>query len=113
VIASDDITGIGVVDDVVIPIVLLGTGIATVVVNWDYITDKLENALDVAISWATHKDEQKANDIIGNEKKGSINREFPSEWRDKTYGEIKDAAKEGDRTAQKAKKLLDDKRFDK
>jgi RHS repeat-associated protein len=54
-----------------------------------------------------------AGEIIGNEKKGSINREFPNQWRDKTYNEITKAAKSGDKTAQKAKKLLDDGRFDK
>lgn len=54
-----------------------------------------------------------AGEIIGQEKKGAINREFPAEWRDATEQEIEDAAKQGDKSAQKAKKLLKDKRFDK
>ena len=54
-----------------------------------------------------------ANDIIGKNKKGAINREFPDEWRGETYDDIVKAAKRGDKSAQKAKKLLEDKRFDK
>ncbi len=56
---------------------------------------------------------QKARDIIAKEKKGSINREFPDEWRDSTYDEIAKAQKAGVENAKKAKKLLDDTRFDK
>jgi hypothetical protein len=59
------------------------------------------------------KDSRTAGEIISEEKKGLINREFPDEWRDKTYGEIDKAAKSGDQTAHKAKKLLNDHRFDK
>jgi len=54
-----------------------------------------------------------AGEIIGQEKKGAINREFPEEWREATEEEIEKAAKRGDKSAQKAKKLLKDKRFDK
>ena len=54
-----------------------------------------------------------AQDWIAKNKKGAINREFPKQWIDKTLGEIDKAAKSGDKTAQKAKKLLGDKRFDK
>ena len=54
-----------------------------------------------------------AQEIISEKKKGSINQEFPGEWLDKTLGEIEEAAKKGDATARKAKKLLNDKRFDK
>lgn len=56
---------------------------------------------------------QKAQDIIAKEKKGAINQEFPKEWRDSTLDEIEKAAKQGNKSAQKAKKLLNDKRFDK
>ena len=54
-----------------------------------------------------------AGDIISERKKGKINQEFPAEWRDATMDEIEQAAKRGDKSAQKAKKLLKDKRFDK
>lgn len=56
---------------------------------------------------------QTAQDIIINEKKGAINSEFPKEWLDKTLDEIEKAARAGDSSARKAKKLLNDKRFDK
>jgi RHS repeat-associated protein len=55
----------------------------------------------------------KAGDIIAKECRGSINREFPSELRDKTLKEIMDAAKGGDSPARKAMKLLNDSRFKK
>ena len=99
--------------DIAIPFILVGTGVATVIINWEYIEDKVSDALDITISWATNKDSRTASDIIAKEKKGSINREFPSEWIDKTYGEIKDAAKKGDKSARQAKKLLDSKKYDK
>jgi hypothetical protein len=54
-----------------------------------------------------------AGDIIKNEKKGSINRQFPDQWRNSTLGEIEKAAKKGDKSAQTAKKLLSDKDFNK
>ncbi len=54
-----------------------------------------------------------AQDVIAKEKKGSINREFPAEWLDKSLKEIEDAARQGDASARTAKKLLKDKRFDK
>lgn len=56
---------------------------------------------------------KKAKDIISEEKAGKINKEFPEEFKDKTWEEINKAAKEGDRKARKAKKLLGDGRFDK
>jgi len=55
----------------------------------------------------------KAADWIAKCCKGSINREFPSEWCGKTLEAIKAAARAGDKTAQKAWKLLNDKRFQK
>ena len=54
-----------------------------------------------------------AQDIIGEKKKGSINQEFRGEWRNKTLEESQKAAKSGNASARKAKKLLTDKRFDK
>ncbi|SMB93716.1 RHS repeat-associated core domain-containing protein [Desulfonispora thiosulfatigenes DSM 11270] len=54
-----------------------------------------------------------AREVIGKYKKGAINREFPSEYLDKTLDEIERLAKKGVKTAKKAKKLLQDKRFDK
>jgi len=53
----------------------------------------------------------KAGDFIGKQCKGSINREFPNEMRDKTLKEIYDLAKKGSKVARKAKKLLNDNRF--
>jgi len=54
-----------------------------------------------------------ARDIIGKEKKGAINREFPGEYLDKTMAEIERDAKQNVPNAKSAKKLLTDKRFDK
>ena len=54
-----------------------------------------------------------AQEIISETKKGSINQEFPGEWLDKTLEKIEEAAKKGDASARKAKKLLNDKRFNK
>jgi hypothetical protein len=62
---------------------------------------------------ATARDQQKARDIISRECEATILREFPSQWLDQTLESIIDAAKQGDRTAQKAKKLLVDRRFKK
>ncbi len=46
-------------------------------------------------------------------KKGSIRREFPREWIDRRWSELERAARDGDRKARKAKKLLTDRRFNK
>jgi RHS repeat-associated protein len=54
-----------------------------------------------------------ANDIIAAGKKGSIRREFPSEYLDKTLPEIQAAARKGDASARRALKLLTDNRFNK
>jgi RHS repeat-associated protein len=53
----------------------------------------------------------KASDLIARECRGSINRQFPSEMRAKTWEQILDLARKGDQAARKAKKLLLDKRF--
>ena len=55
----------------------------------------------------------KAIDIIGQECRGHILREFPSQWLNRTLEEILEAAKQGDRSAQKATKLLKSGRFNK
>jgi hypothetical protein len=55
----------------------------------------------------------KAIDIIGQECQGRILREFPSQWLNRTLEEILEAAKQGDRSAQKASKLLQSGRFKK
>lgn len=55
-----------------------------------------------------------AGEIISSDRQGSINREFPDEYRNKTVAEIKQAAKgkgKSARRAKKALKLLHDKRF--
>lgn len=62
---------------------------------------------------ASQRDKQKAGDIIAKECEAGILREFPSQWLDQSLEAINRAAKLGDRTAQKAKKLLNDQRFKK
>jgi hypothetical protein len=57
--------------------------------------------------------ERTAGEIISAEKKGSINRVFPEQMRGKTIGEIEKLAKQGDKAARTARKLLTDGRFDK
>ena len=55
----------------------------------------------------------KAFDWIAKKCKGSVNQEFPDEFRSNTLKEIQDAAKAGNKAAKKAWKLLNDKRFKK
>lgn len=54
-----------------------------------------------------------ADQIISKKKKGSIRKEFPSEYLNKTLNQIEKDAKKGNAKARKAKKLLNEKRFDK
>jgi hypothetical protein len=75
--------------------------------------DSKGNPIPAEPSQGELDDNRTAGEIISKDKKGSINREFPKEWRDKTLGEIERAAKQGNKSAQKAKKLLGDKDFDK
>ena len=49
-------------------------------------------------------DPRTAQEIISQEKKGSVNREFPGEWRDNTYDEIQKAAAAGSASAKEGKK---------
>lgn len=69
--------------------------------------------LGAAIGAVFNDDTRTASDVIAKEKKGSVRKEFPGELLDKTVEEIKKLAKEGSKAAQKAKKLLTDRRFDK
>lgn len=62
--------------------------------------------------FASEKD-RTAQDIISKDRKGSINSEFPDQYRGKTLGEIEKAAKQGQEGAKKALKLLKDGRFKK
>jgi RHS repeat-associated protein len=55
----------------------------------------------------------RATDWIAKNCKGSINREFPGQFKDKTVKEILDQSKTGDSVAKKAWKLLNDNRFQK
>lgn len=54
-----------------------------------------------------------ADQIISKKRKGSIRREFPSEFFKKTLKQIDKEAKQGNAKAKKAKKLLQDGRFKK
>ncbi len=56
-------------------------------------------------------DSRTAQEIISQEKKGTINKEFPGQWLDKTVKEINAAEKTGDASARKAHKLLTDKTY--
>lgn len=58
-------------------------------------------------------DPRTAAEIIAQEKRGSIRRQFPSEFLNRTYDEIVQAARQGDRSARKAKKFLDQRKYDK
>lgn len=100
VIAIYDIPGIGQVALLATGLVVIG-GVLYGVGTWLY---------DVVSSWLQS---ETARDIIADKKKGSILREFPSEYLDKTLNEIEKDAKKGVPNAKKAKKLLTDKRFDK
>lgn len=54
-----------------------------------------------------------AQQIISEEKKASVNKEFPDKYRYMTLEEIEAAAKRREPGAQKALKILNDHRFDK
>jgi RHS repeat-associated protein len=60
---------------------------------------------------AIEKFSSRAGDWIGKNCQGSINREFPGQFRDRTLKEILDQAKAGDSAAKKAWKLINDNRF--
>ena len=99
----------------------IGNDIAKIIYNGKTYVGKARDRLIAQIqAYASYFDKpicktsgQTAGEIISRDKKGAINREFPAQWRDSTLAEIERAAKRGDKSAQKAKKLLEDKRFDK
>ncbi|WP_157230827.1 hypothetical protein [Brevibacillus sp. BC25] len=80
--------------------VLIGTALY-------YAGDWLYDCVD---SWLNA---ETADEYISKNRKGSIRREFPSEYLDKTLNEIEKDAKNGERKARTAKKLLNDNRFKK
>ena len=59
------------------------------------------------------REQKTAASIIAEECDASILREFPSQWYQRTLDDIRQAGKQGDRTARKALKLLNDHRFKK
>ena len=81
--------------------------------------DKLKSLLETAgtpaqkafIEDAIKKLSTKGGDFIAKFCKGSVNKKFPGEFRDKTLKEIIEAAKQGVPNASRAKKLLTDQRF--
>ncbi len=91
-------------------IVLIGTVIVVLGVATFYAGSWIYKKAKYYLSVRSSK---KAQEIISSEKKGSINREFPTSMKNKTLKEIEKLAKQGNRDAKKAKKLLNDKRFNK
>jgi hypothetical protein len=75
----------------------------------DVASQKAQDAARAAIE----KLRSKAGDWIAKKCKGSINSEFPSEFRNKTLEQILKASREGEEWAKKAWKLLNDNRFKK
>jgi uncharacterized protein RhaS with RHS repeats len=75
-------------------------------------TNGLRALLEVApqhtriINAAISRLESTAGQVISRELKGSVNRVFPGQMRDKTVAEINRLAQQGDKAAQTAKKLL-------
>ena len=84
---------------------VIGAGIAT--------AGAIALAAEASSDGAAEESPPTAGEIIADEKKGSINRVFPEQMRDLTFGEINKLAKAGNKIAQTARKLLTDKRFDK
>jgi len=58
-------------------------------------------------------DKRTAGQVINDDKKGGINSQFPTEYKDKTPDQIYKDAKAGVKKAQTAKKLLDSTEYDK
>ncbi|WP_199928282.1 hypothetical protein [Brevibacillus brevis] len=94
------VPGIGQVALVATGVVLIGTALY-------YAGDWLYDCVD---SWLNA---ETADEYISKNRKGSIRREFPSEYLDRTLNEIEKDAKNGERKARTAKKLLNDNRFKK
>jgi len=76
-------------------------------------TGRLLDMLQASKSGPPDDNDPTAGEIISRDKKGSINRVFPGEMRDKTRGEIDELARKGDKAARTARKLLTEKRFNK
>ncbi|BBP96120.1 hypothetical protein BSFA1_12490 [Burkholderia sp. SFA1] len=78
---------------------------------FEYPPDALsDDAFELA---GTSRGDMYACDIISSECKGSVLREFPSQYLDSTYNEIQGDARDGVKDARKALKLLNDNRFKK
>ncbi len=119
------VEGIGLVEIGILTVATIATAAAvtpgtpeafarSVVDLGENVLGKLEQGLSRLLNLYRYRgDPRTAQDIIGLEKKGSINQEFPSEMLGKTPDEINALARQGNRAAQKAQKLLGDQRFDK
>jgi hypothetical protein len=82
--------------------------------------DELRNLLEAAnpqqvraIQAGLQRLESTASQILSKELRGSVNRVFPTEIRDKTLAELDRLAREGNEEAMAASKLLHDNRFKK
>ncbi|MGA7614563.1 MAG: RHS repeat-associated core domain-containing protein [Thermoanaerobaculia bacterium] len=73
--------------------------------------ETLPDKLRAAAQKALQRFRSKAKDVISKECKGSINREFPEQLREKSLSQIWKEAREGNKAAQTAKKLLSDSRL--
>jgi hypothetical protein len=73
----------------------------------------LNQAGRAAVQAAIQRLKSSVQQIIAKECKRSILREFPSQWLKQSLKTIQESAKSGDKTAQKALKILTDKRFKK
>lgn len=73
-------------------VLLAATGVVVIAGVTIYATHWAAKAIT---NFFNSEDNMTANDIISNRRKGSIRREFPGEYLDKTYGEIKKDAKAG------------------
>jgi RHS repeat-associated protein len=85
------------------------TGVSTVYGLW-WLAADISNR--TTLSSSKYSSETKVTDILA-QKKGSIKSQFPEQWKDKTWGEVEKAAAAGDKSAQTARKLLTDGRFNK
>ena len=92
-----------------------GIGQAAAVLTGGFI---IAGGLYLAGSWLydavnSYLTAETADQYISKNRKGTIRREFPTEYLDKTLNEIEKDAKAGNAAAKKAKKLLTDGRFKK
>lgn len=80
--------------------------LAGAVVTTAWIINAVKNHVNNEDNWT-------ADQIISKKRKGSIRREFPGEYLNKKYKDIKNEANKGNAKAKKAHKLLNDGRFKK